>query len=151
MLWTTKIAVITLIVSFVVGLPVHIGLTATQNPEASPIPAELLTATSKRRNPAFAISAESVLQKLREKQEIILIDVRKKVEFEKFRIPGSINIPVFAIETKAFLKSTPLVIVNEGYNYGELEQECERLMGRASAAGPVVGSLCTWKMICRGF
>ena len=124
---TTKTAVITIVISLIVGLPVHIGLSATQNSEASLTPTELLTGTGKRRNPAFAISAESVLQKLRENQDIILIDVRKRVEFEKFRIPGSINIPLFAIKTKAFLKSKSLVIVNEGYNYSELEQECEHL------------------------
>ena len=62
---TTKTAVITIAISLIVGLPVHIGLSATQNPKSSPIPAELLTGTGKRRNPAFAISAESVLQKLR--------------------------------------------------------------------------------------
>ena len=113
---TKKTAVITIAISFVVGLPVHIGLSATQNPEGQIIPAELLTGTGKRRNPAFAISAESVLQKMRENQDIVLVDIRRRVEFEKFRIPGSINIPLFAIKTKAFLKSKSLVIVDEGYS-----------------------------------
>jgi len=142
---TTKTAVIIVIISFVVGLPVHIGLTAMQNPEASPIPAELLTGTGKKRNPAFAISAESVLRKLREKQDIILIDVRKKAGFEKSRIPGSINIPLFAIKTKAFLKSKPLVVVNEGYNYDELEQECAHLREAGFKVWILNGGLNYWR------
>lgn len=142
---TKKTAVITIAISFVVGLPVHIGLSATQNSKSSPIPAELLTGTAKSRNPAFAISAESVLQKVREKQDIILIDVRKKAEFEKFRIPGSINIPLFAIKTKAFLKSKSLVIVNEGYNYGELEQEWEHLREAGFKVWILSGGLGYWR------
>jgi rhodanese-related sulfurtransferase len=142
---TKKTAVITIAISFVVGLPVHIGLSATQNPEAQTIPAELLTGTAKRRNPAFAISAESVLQKVTENRDIILIDVRKRVEFIKFRIPDSINIPLFAIKTKAFLKSKPLVIVNEGYNYDELEQECAHLREAGFKVWILNGGLNYWR------
>ena len=145
MLWTTKTGVITLAISFVVGLPVHSGLSAKQNPEASRIPAKLPTGTGKRRNPAFAISPESVLQKMRENRDIILIDVRKKAEFEKFRIPGSINIPPFAIKTKAFLKPKSLVIVNEGYNYGELEQECVHLRSSGFKVWILNGGLNYWR------
>ncbi|MBW1679069.1 MAG: rhodanese-like domain-containing protein [Deltaproteobacteria bacterium] len=63
------------------------------------LPFPLLAGTLKKRNPAFVIPIESILQKLKENQDIILIDVRKKDEFEKFSIPGSINIPLFAVKT----------------------------------------------------
>jgi len=91
------------------------------------IPSELITRKLRKRNPAFAIFVESVLRKLKKKQEIVLIDVRNREEFEKFRIPGSINIPLFAIKTKTFLKRKPLVLINEGESYRPLEQECKRL------------------------
>jgi rhodanese-related sulfurtransferase len=77
----------------------------------------LLTGKFKKRNPAFATSVESVLRKLKGNEEMILVDVRKQDEFERFRITGSISIPLFAIKTKAFLKSIFLVLVNEGYDY----------------------------------
>ncbi len=91
------------------------------------IPPELITKKLKKFDPKFAISAESVLRKIKNKEEIVLIDVRNGEEFEKFRVPGSINIPLFAIKTKVFLKSKPLILVNEGYNYARLEQECKQL------------------------
>nr|WP_320192692.1 transglutaminase domain-containing protein [uncultured Desulfobacter sp.] len=50
----------------------------------------------------FLASAENFSKN---KEEIILIDVRNHQQFEKFRIPGSINIPIFAIKTKLFLAS----------------------------------------------
>lgn len=80
-----------------------------------------------------------------EGQHIILVDVRRENEFEKFRIPGSINIPLFAIKTNAFLRSEFLVLINEGYNYGELERECVRLRNSGFRAWILDGGLYYWK------
>ena len=110
------------------------------------IPPELITRKLRKRNPAFAISVESVLLKLKKKQEIVLIDVRNREEFEKFRIPGSINMPLFTIKTKGFLKSTPFVLINEGYYYGQLEQECKRLRDSGFTAVWILnGGLNAWR------
>ncbi len=73
------------------------------------IPPELILRKLRKRDPAFAISVESVLRKLKKKEKIVLVDVRNREKFEKIRIPGSINIPLFAIKTKTFLKHKPLV------------------------------------------
>ena len=40
------------------------------------------------------ISAAAVIKKLKQNRNILLVDVRPKTEFEKFKIPGSINIPI---------------------------------------------------------
>ncbi len=109
------------------------------------IPSELITGKSKKRNPALHISVESVMRKLRGKKEIILIDVRESKEFKKFSIPGSINIPLFAIKTKAFLKNKPLALVNEGYNSAKLEQECKRLRDFGFEIWIMTGGLNFWR------
>ena len=108
-------------------------------------PARLFTGELKKRNPALTISKESVMQQIKEKQDIVLIDVRNSGEFEKFRIPGSINIPLFAIKTKTFLKSKPLVLINEGYGYSQLEQECMVLRNSGFKASVLNGGLYQWK------
>jgi rhodanese-related sulfurtransferase len=99
----------------------------------------------KKRDPALFISVEAVLQKLKEKQGIILIDVRSNKDFEQFRIAGSINIPLFAIKTKVFLKSKPIVLINEGYNFGQLEVECKRLRESGFSVSILDGGLSQWK------
>jgi rhodanese-related sulfurtransferase len=109
------------------------------------IPPALFTGKLKKHNPAFFISAESLSQKLKEKNGIILIDVRNSKEFEKFRIPGSINIPIFSIKTKTFLKSKPLVLVNEGYSYNQLENECQNLRDNDFTVFILAGGLNFWK------
>jgi len=123
---------VALLIWFFIGLPARVGMSAPNNPEPPPVPSELSPIKSRKRafnkrEPTLAISVESVLKKLREKQDIILVDVRKKSEFEKFRIPGSISVPLFAVKTKTFLKAKPLVLVNEGYGYRQVEQEVAHL------------------------
>ncbi len=77
---------------------------------------------------SLLVSASSVQNRLTSKRSsIILVDVRSVGSFNKIRIAGSINIPLYAIRTKTFLKSKPLVLVNEGYGYSKLIDECSRL------------------------
>jgi rhodanese-related sulfurtransferase len=71
------------------------------------------------------ISTESVLSMLKKRQEILFIDVRDRGAFDRFRIPGSIHISLYALKTKPFLKDKPLVLVSEGYPNFALEQTCD--------------------------
>jgi rhodanese-related sulfurtransferase len=104
-----------------------------------------IASTVKKRNPAFAISVEAVLHKIKEKQSITLIDVREKDRFETVNIPGSINIPLYAVKTKTYLKSTPLIIINEGYSYEPLERECTHLRKAGFQVWILNGGLYGWK------
>jgi rhodanese-related sulfurtransferase len=99
----------------------------------------------RKRNGSYAISVESVRHKLKEKQDILLVDARNKEEFETFSIPGSVNIPLFAIKTKSFLKEKSLVLINEGYNYDELERACEDLRESGFTVWVLRGGLYFWK------
>ena len=128
MIYIAKKALIVLLAWILAGFP---GLI---------IPDELFAGKLRKRNPAFAISVKSVLQK----QGIIIVDVRDKKSFEKFNIPGSINIPLFAIRTKDFLKTKSLILINEGYNYSQLEQECDRLRKSGFKVWLLNGGLYFW-------
>lgn len=56
-----------------------------------------------------------------------IVDTRPKNEFEEFRIPGSINLPLSLIEHKSFLKNKPLLVVTNGKRYRHLEKQIKRL------------------------
>jgi len=99
----------------------------------------------KKRDPALLISATTLMQKLKDGQRIAFVDVRTKETFEKFRIPGAINIPLHFIKTKAFLKMSPIVLINEGYRYSELEQEVLHLRDKGFNASILAGGLSAWK------
>jgi rhodanese-related sulfurtransferase len=93
----------------------------------------------------FGVSAKTVLRKLHEKKELTLVDVRDGKEFERFRIPGSVNIPLFAIKTKTFLKGRSLVLMNEGHSHKQLEGECEVLAKSGFTVSILNGGLYQWK------
>jgi rhodanese-related sulfurtransferase len=99
----------------------------------------------KKRNPAYAITVEVVLAKLKEKDPPTIVDVREQSQFETVSIPGSINIPLFAVKTKTFLKAKPLILVNEGYAYEPLERTCAHLRNNGFKAWILDGGLVAWK------
>ena len=99
----------------------------------------------KKHDSSLAISVDSVLYKLKQKQNITLVDIRKPEEFEKVRIPGSINIPLHAVKTKTYLKLQPVVLVNNGYQYTLLEKECKNLKSKGFKVKILKGGLNCWR------
>jgi rhodanese-related sulfurtransferase len=76
---------------------------------------------------------------------LTLVDVRSRENFERLHIPGSINIPPYAVKTKTYLKSSPVVLVNQGLYYTDLQNECRRLAERGFKASILDGGLPGWK------
>jgi len=99
----------------------------------------------KKHDSSLSVSVDSVLYKLKQKQNITLVDIRKPEEFEKVRIPGSINIPLHAVKTKTYLKLQPVVLVNNGYQYTLLEKECKKLNKKGFKAKILKGGLNSWR------
>ena len=140
-----------LIICLLTGLFSSVNIPAAESASSAStglmeIPPELLAVKPKERDISLTISVESVLQKVKAKPEIILIDVRSAEKFGRYRIPGSINLPLFAVKTRTFLKDKKVVLFNEGYSYGELEQECQRLRDSGFASVYIMdGGLSYWK------
>ncbi len=109
------------------------------------IPSEWLTRRLKPRDPALVVSVESILKEMKGKPEAILVDVRPRSEFEKSRIPGSIQVDLFAVKTKNLLKAKPLVLVNEGYSCSRLEEEVKGLRDAGFMASILDGGLSEWR------
>ncbi len=99
---------------------------------------------TKHYDAAFAVSVKTVLHRLKQGQKITLVDIRSAADFERLKIPGSINVPLFAVKTKPFLKTNPLVLVNAGYGYGRLETECRRLKKTGYRVSILDGGLPAW-------
>lgn len=110
------------------------------------IPNLLIERKNNSVNFSLLISASSVQNRLASKRSnIILVDVRSTESFNKIRIAGSINIPLYAIKTKTFLKTKTLVLVNEGYGYSKLMDECNRLKNSGFTSVSILnGGLNSW-------
>ena len=85
------------------------------------------------------------MKELKAKPEAILVDVRPRSEFEKLRIPGSINIDLFAVKTKTFLAPKPIVLINDGYRYRQLEEEARLLRHAGFMVTILDGGLANWR------
>jgi len=83
-----------------------------------------------------------------------LIDIRESQAFQRYHIPGSLNIPRHTLKTKTFLKSKHLILLNEGHSTLETLcltlqqagfQKISRLQGGLNQwlkqIGPLPGSL----------
>jgi rhodanese-related sulfurtransferase len=139
----TILSNITAAIIFLAGLSVNVSA-AGPDPTTT-IPEELIARKLKKHDPSLAISVEAVLYKLKRNQKFTLVDVRSRSDFERLHIPGSINIPLYAVKTKTYLKSAPLVLINEGFRYAELENECRRLTERGFKISILDGGLPAWK------
>jgi len=111
----------------------------------SKIPEKLSNLNPGQHKPFFAISPDAVLYQLKQKPKITLIDIRNPEDFARLHIPGSLNIPLYAVKTKAFLKSFPIVLINEGLYYSPLESECRQLADLGFKAFILDGGLPAWK------
>ena len=101
-------------------------------------------AKAKSRLPEILISVESAAQARGKNNEMLFIDIRPASEFEKLRIPGSLNLPLFVVKTKTFLKQNTLVLVDEGYRYGSIEEECNLLKKAGFRIRILNGGLYAW-------
>lgn len=61
------------------------------------------------------------------KGDLLLVDTRHPGDFEQYRLPGALNIPLSFVKTKAFLKQKSFVLVNEGRSSSALETACKEL------------------------
>lgn len=95
--------------------------------------------------PDLFITTEDLRETLERKSPITLVDIRTREEFFQAHIPGSLNIPLHFIRTKAFLKNSRIVIVTEGYQYARLKPECKRLEQQGFTASILFGGLNSWK------
>jgi rhodanese-related sulfurtransferase len=109
------------------------------------IPNELIVRKPKKHDASLAISAETILYRLKQNQELTLVDVRSRQDFDRLSIPGAVNIGLYAVKTKTYLKSAPVVLLNEGFRYAELEDESRRLAQRGFKVSILDGGLPAWQ------
>jgi rhodanese-related sulfurtransferase len=107
---------------------------------------ERLFQTTTQKSPAFScLSSVQPIYNGWSRNEALLIDVRRSDEFQKYQIPGSINLEPFSIKSKSFLKDKRIVLLNEGRYLSQLEALCVRLKAKGFRDVAVMaGGLHAW-------
>ncbi len=112
--------------------------------QVAAVAADYSTNKSYRTYKALSISPNEVLDKLRQKQALTLVDVRAAEDFARLHIPGSLSIPLHAVKIKRYLKTSLLVLVNEGFQYGLLINECRQLKDAGFKVRILDGGIAGW-------
>ena len=101
---------------------------------------------AKMRQAELTIQPQRLQQKQQQDKHLQLIDVRSSADFAGCRIRSSLNMPLFTIKTKQFLRDRSIVLVNEGYNYQILEQAVEELKENGFKQPKILaGGLVNWR------
>jgi len=120
-------------------------LMAVEASATSGMPVELIAGSPIERDVTLAVTATELLNKTKQNSRMTLVDVRSPEEFERLRIPGSINLPLHAVKVKDFLKTQPFTLVSGGCEWRDLESECKRLQQRGFIPSILFGGLVAWQ------
>lgn len=104
----------------------------------------MVTVVEGNRYARLEVSPEFVEKARKSGEPMALIDVRSSAQFDQCRIPGSINMPLYAVKTKGFLTNKTIVLSNEGYSYSELAKEAENLKNAGLKVWILNGGLNRW-------
>lgn len=90
------------------------------------------------------ISVDYAAMQSEEDENMLLVDVRSPVEFKRYRIPGSINIPFHFVKTKTHLKQRKIILVNRGFSTRYLVDGANTLNQMGFDAKILQGGLYAW-------
>ena len=132
-----------LMVALVLAIPKTAA--AEEIATAGKVPEELIEVSPIEPDYSLAITATELLNKIKRNLRMTLVDIRSPEEFERLRIPGSINVALHALKTKAYLKAQPFVLVSAGFAWRDLEDECRRLRENGFKPSILFGGLVAWQ------
>ena len=91
------------------------------------------------------ISAGEVFRLDAEGRVLTLVDVRSTQDFNTFRIPGSLSLPLSTLWTRGFLNSRRVVLVHGGHRCEPLLRACRNLRAAGFDVAILAGGLPQWR------
>jgi rhodanese-related sulfurtransferase len=109
-----------------------------------PIPTNLIKRQTRTLDADLLMPAPTLIARVKSGANILLIDVRPAADYQGLHIPGAMNIPLHFIKTKAYLKSSPFVLVDKGLDYHRLAPICRQLRKMGFHARILEGGMSAW-------
>ena len=100
------------------------------------------------RDMALYLDLQDVKQLMNNPERATWIDVRSPDKHGLVRIPGALQIPLYAVKTKDFLRGRSVVLVDDGHGSSALEEECGKLRAMGfSDVRILYGGLNAWRQL----
>lgn len=98
------------------------------------------------RDEQLYLSVDRLARDLKAGDDVTLVDVRDGDAYTAAHMPGALNMPLYVVKTKGFLRAKPMVLVDAGWGSEVVENECRRLrMAGFSELGILQGGLNAWR------
>lgn len=79
---------------------------------------------------------------------VTVVDIRPSDQYALWSVPGSLNIPEYAVKTKSYLKSKRLVLMDDGLSNLVLESACKSLFATGFKDVSIVeGGVQRWRQL----
>lgn len=111
---------------------------------AGEIPTELIRKNERIQAADLVVSARTLTKGINNGQRVTFVDVRQPAEFEALHISGAMNIPLHFIKHKTYLKSVPVVLVDQGLAFHRLAPVCRQLRRQGFQARILDGGMNAW-------
>lgn len=100
------------------------------------------------RDMSLYLGADKIDEVLKDPDSVAWVDVRSPEAYELARIPSSLQIPLFAVKTKGFLRTRPVVLVDEGFGSSALEEACRKLRAEGFRQASIwYGGMNAWQRL----
>jgi rhodanese-related sulfurtransferase len=96
------------------------------------------------RDLSLSVTVAQTLQQFKQGEKNLFIDVRPEKAFQKYSIPESISLPLYAVKTKGFIKFKKAILVGQGFQYRQMEKECRRLRQKGFKISILEGGINRW-------
>lgn len=97
------------------------------------------------REQGLYLAAADVLTKEGDSADLAFVDARDHRLHEAAHVPESLNMPLHAVKSSAFLRSRQMVLFDEGWGNPAVEAECRRLREKGFAVWILRGGMTGWQ------
>ena len=111
---------------------------------AGPVPDTLIRRTETPCDTSLLISSTALLQQVKRKENVLIIDVRPEAAFNALHITGAIHVSLHFVKTKPYLKSAPVILVEQGLAYHRLAPVCRELRKIGASVRLLDGGMHAW-------
>lgn len=108
------------------------------------IPPALIRQPTQPLEADLVISARQLMDRMKAKASFLIVDVRDKADFDALHISGAVHSPLHFLKNRPYLRSAPIIVVDQGLSYHRLAPVCRALKSAGADVRLLYGGMNAW-------